>query len=112
MKRTCHASAVSLTENDATRMPVGFRSWRDTGIAWAAIGGVDVHKLQRRAGHDDINTTLAYVKEAEDRPKLHGRVFPTLPNELAWPSDWTSKGPIAWGKGPLVVPEEGVEPPT
>lgn len=75
-----------LLESSATRMPVGFRSWRDTGITWAAIDGVDLHKLQRRAGHDDVNTTLAYMKEAEDRAKLRGRVFPALPNSMVWPS--------------------------
>jgi hypothetical protein len=55
-------------------MPIGFRSWRDTGITWDAIEGVDVAKLQRRAGHDDIATTLAYVKEPRTaqapRPRL------------------------------------------
>ncbi|MBX3205486.1 MAG: tyrosine-type recombinase/integrase [Labilithrix sp.] len=101
-----------LTEDSATRMRVGFRSWRDTGITWSAIDGVDVHKLQRRAGHDDINTTLGYVKEAEDREKLHGKVFPALPNELVWPSVWPNeKASAGKSRGP-VVPEEGVEPPT
>jgi integrase len=101
-----------LTESSATRMPVGFRSWRDTGITWSAIDGVDIHKLQRRSGHDDVNTTLAYVKEAEDREKLCGRVFPALPNGLVWTTDWTSKGVTTRENRAPVVPEEGVEPPT
>jgi len=80
-----------LTVDNDTHMPIGFRSWRDTGITWTAIEGVDVSKLQRRAGHDDINTTLGYVKEAEDREKLRGRVFPTLPESLVCPSLWPSE---------------------
>jgi hypothetical protein len=36
-----------LTENSATTMHVGFRSWRDTGITWLALAGVDVAKMQR-----------------------------------------------------------------
>lgn len=67
-------------------MPIGFRSWRDTGITWAAIEGVSLQTLQRRAGHDDPKTTSGYVKEAEDRPKLRGRTFPMLPADLVWPS--------------------------
>lgn len=98
-----------LIEDSSTRMPVGFRSWRDTGITWAAIDGVDVHKLQRRAGHDDINTTLGYVKEAEDRDKLRGKAFPTLPNELVWTSDWTNRSASTRETRASVVPEEGVE---
>jgi integrase len=98
-----------LTEDTATRMPVGFRSWRDSGVTWAAIDGVDVHKLQRRAGHDDIATTAAYVKEAEDRGKLRGRVFPALPNDLVWPSVRPRNEATAREKKASGVPEEGVE---
>lgn len=101
-----------LIESSATRMPVGFRSWRDTGITWAAIDGVDLHKLQRRSGHDDVNTTLSYVKEAEDRAKLRGRVFPALPNGLVWPNVRPNEGHATPESKAPVVPEEGVEPPT
>jgi integrase len=48
-----------LTENTPTTMHVGFRSWRDTGITWLALAGVDVAKMQRRAGHDHITTRSA-----------------------------------------------------
>jgi integrase len=47
-----------LTEQSATTMKVNFRTWRDTGITWLALAGVDVAKMQRRAGHDTISTTL------------------------------------------------------
>jgi integrase len=43
-----------LTKNPPTTMHVGFRSWRDTGITRLALAGVDVAKMQRRAGHDRI----------------------------------------------------------
>ena len=46
-------------------MPFGFRGWRDTGITWACIASVDVAKIQARAGHDAITTTMGYVKAAE-----------------------------------------------
>jgi hypothetical protein len=37
-----------LTEQPATTMKVNFRSWRDTGITWLALAGVDVATMQRR----------------------------------------------------------------
>ncbi len=55
-----------LFENTATTMGVNFRSLRDSGITWLAISGVDLVKIQRRAGHDDPKTSLDYVKQAED----------------------------------------------
>src|SRR5262249_23518023 len=111
-RATAGVTHPRLTESSAPQMPIGFRSWRDTGITWAAIDGVDVYKLQRRAGHDSVETTGGYVKEAEDREKLRGRVFPTLPNELVWPNVWPNQGPRPLENRGRMVPEEGVEPPT
>jgi integrase len=107
-----------LTENTATTMHVGFRSWRDTGITWLALAGVDVAKMQRRAGHDNIATTIGYVKTAEDVAGAIGEPFPPLPVCLVSPdasdvtaaSDWTRKRyrslemPAKWAS------PEGVEP--
>jgi integrase len=64
-----------LTENTATTMHIGFRSWRDTGITWLALAGVDVAKMQRRAGHDHITTTMGYVKAVEDITGAIGGAF-------------------------------------
>lgn len=63
-------------------MMVGFRSWRDTGITWLALAGIDLAKMQRRAGHEDITTTMRYVKAAEDMSGTIGEPFPPLPSEL------------------------------
>jgi integrase len=75
-------SRARLTENTATTMHIGFRSLRDTGITWLALAGVDVAKMQRRAGHDDISTTMGYVKVAEDIGGKLGEPFPPLPASL------------------------------
>jgi hypothetical protein len=75
-----------LTENTPTTMHVGFRSWRDTGITWLALSGVDVVKMQRRAGHDNVSTTMGYVKSAEDIAGTIGTPFPELPESLVKPS--------------------------
>jgi hypothetical protein len=36
-------------------------------------------KIQRRAGHEDIDTTLGYIREAENRTAGFGTVFPRCP---------------------------------
>jgi hypothetical protein len=75
---------------------LNFRSWRDTGITWLAIAGVDATKMLRRAGHDTISTTLGYVKMAEDLTGTIGEPFPPLPPALvegAPPSDGPRGGP-------------------
>ena len=81
-----------LTEESATTMQVNFRSWRDTGITWLALSGVDVAKMQRRAGHDAISTTLGYVKMAEDLSGSIGQPFPPLPSALV-PTPPKGRGP-------------------
>ena len=71
-----------LTEQSATTMQINFRSCRDTGITWLALQGVDLAKMQRRAGHERIETTSGYVKAAEDLTGSIGEPFPRLPEEL------------------------------
>jgi hypothetical protein len=56
--RTAGVTHPRVFTDDATQMPIGFRSWRDTGITWLALASVDVIKMQRRAGHDTIQTTM------------------------------------------------------
>ena len=75
-------SRARLTEQTTTTRQIDFRSWRDTGITWLALAGVDVAKMQRRCGHDEISTTLGYVKMAEDFSGSIGEPFPPLPKAL------------------------------
>ena len=75
-----------LFEDTATHMPVNFRSCRDTGITWLALAGVEAARIQRRAGHDDFDTTLGYVKSAEDLSGRMGTPFPELPPEVCGPA--------------------------
>ncbi len=92
-----------LTENTATTMHVGFRSLRDTGITWLALAGVDVVKNQRRAGHDEISTTMGYVKVAEDIGGAIGEPFPPLPSSLVGPSGISSGGGLGQGLGQVTI---------
>jgi hypothetical protein len=80
-------------------MQINFRSWRDTGITWLALQGVDIAKMQRRAGHDSISTTLGYVKMAEDLTGSIGEPFPPLPKALVSGQDGPGGGGPSQPKG-------------
>ena len=79
--RSDAASALHLT---ATLLQVDFRLVPRHGHPhWlAALAGVGVDKMQRRAGHEDLSTTLGYVKMAEDLAGKVGTPFPPLPRDL------------------------------
>jgi hypothetical protein len=70
-----------LTEDTGDHDDGRLRSWRDTGMTWLALAGVDVAKMKRRAGHDDVSTTMGYVNSAEDISDTIGTPFPPLPTE-------------------------------
>jgi integrase len=68
-----------------TLRQVDFRSCRDTGITWLALAKVPLPAMQRRAGHEDIGQTNAYVKLGEDLSGGIGEPFPPLPASLLSP---------------------------
>lgn len=68
-----------LTRNTKSERHVVFRSWRDAGCTWSIVRGDDVVRVQRRAGHRIISTTMRYVVEAENRGASFGSPFPVLP---------------------------------
>jgi integrase len=64
---------------DKTRRRMRFHDTRATGITWRAVRGDDALKIMRAAGHKDVNTTMAYIREAEQLGGVaFGQVFPTL----------------------------------
>ena len=73
---------VELHKSTATHVMSNFRSGRDSGITWLALAGVDVTKVMRRAGHDHVQTTMGYVKLAEDLTGDLGMPFAALPESL------------------------------
>lgn len=80
------ASGVTRAELFATtptRKRITFHDLRATFCTWSAIRGDDPLKIRARAGHEDLETTMQYVRAAEvlDR-ELVGEVFPALPDSL------------------------------
>lgn len=98
-------TASRLLEDSAARMPVGFRSLRDSGITWLALAGVPIQHMQRRAGHDDMNTTMGYVKEAEDLSRGARRAFRPNPGPLEGPSH-TGNSRVCGGNRPTNWPKK------
>jgi integrase len=69
---------LRLLEDTATTMRVNFRSLRDSGITWEALAGTPIDRIQSRAGHEHIATTLGYVKAVEDLTGKFGTPFGPL----------------------------------
>ncbi len=118
LREHLHAAGMTrprLFTETATLLQVDFRSCRDTGITWLALAGVGVDKMQRRAGHEDLSTTLGYVKMAEDLAGKVGTPFPPLPRDLVTrlePGLGQGLGQVGarTSKTPMdPVPEEGIE---
>jgi integrase len=76
---------AALHATTSTHVQSNFRSCRDSGITWLAMTGIDSAKIVRRAGHDDHNTTMGYVKLAEDLTGNLGPPFGPLPEGLVSP---------------------------
>jgi integrase len=73
----------ALFEASATRKPLTWHDARATGITWLAVANLDATKIQRRAGHTTIETTMGYIREAESfAGQAFGTPFPPLPPEL------------------------------
>lgn len=73
---------ATLHVSSKTHVQANFRSCRDSGITWLAMTGLGVDKIMRRAGHDELGTTMGYVKLAEDLSGDLGEAFGPLPPAL------------------------------
>ncbi len=108
-RRHLEAAEVKRAElhaTTATHVRSNFRSWRDSGLTWLAMTGLGVDKISRRAGHDMIQTTMGYVKQAEDLTGDLGEPFAPLPAALV--KGTTDDGDDA--RRPLAAPPVGTIP--
>jgi hypothetical protein len=100
-----------LFAKTATLRQVDFQSLRDTGITWLALASVGVDSMKRRAGHEELETTLGYVKMAEDLAGRVGVPFSPLPTELLRPTIGPSNRSTQQDIGKLER-DTGLEPAT
>jgi integrase len=61
---------------------VVFHDLRATGATWMAIRGDEPMKVMQRCGHENIDTTMGYVRTAEALRVGFGEPFPPLPVAL------------------------------
>ena len=73
---------IELHRTTTTHVQSNFRSCRDSGLTWLALSGLGVDKIMRRAGHDNVQTSMGYVKQAEDLTGDLGTPFGALPASL------------------------------
>ncbi len=93
-----------LLRQSITERHVVFRSWRDAGCTWSIVRGDDVVRVQRRAGHRIIATTMRYVVEAENRGATFGTPFPKLPASLVGGAEIDPPGGCGLAQGLAQVP--------
>jgi integrase len=80
-----------LFANDLTRKQIRYYDCRATGLSWMAIRGDEPLRIMQRAGHEDFETTMGYVREAETFGAVSAP-FPELP-----PLDGPDEGFSEWG---------------
>lgn len=81
--RAAGVRRADLFAQDETRQPITVHCLRGTGITWEAVRGTEALKIQHRAGHRSFETTLQYIREAENLEEVaFGEPFPRLPEEL------------------------------
>jgi hypothetical protein len=90
---------AELFADDATRKNITFHDLRATDITWMAIRGDEPLKIMQRAGHEDFQTTMGYVREAENLAHAigPGDAFPPLPPALLVSQDESQESPSTWG---------------
>ena len=65
---------------DETRKQITWHDLRATTATWMAVRGDDPLKIMHRLGHTDLETTMIYVREAEQIVGAgFGEPFPALP---------------------------------
>jgi integrase len=71
-----------LHHTTPTSRPIRFHDLRATGVTWLAIRNDPPLEIQRRAGHQNFETTQKYIRLADALRAGFGTVFPSLPPEL------------------------------
>lgn len=70
---------LHVDPKDKTRKRMTWHDLRATGITWCAVRGDDPLRIMQRGGHEQFETTMGYVREADILREGFGEVFPPLP---------------------------------
>jgi integrase len=80
--RRAKVNRAELHASDATRKPLGWHDLRASCATWLAVRGEEPLKIMQRLGHRNFNTTMLYVREAEQLREGFGDPFPALPDSV------------------------------
>jgi integrase len=83
--RRAKVNRAELHASDSTRKPLGWHDLRASCATWLAVRGEEPLKIMQRLGHRNFNTTMLYVREAEQLREGFGDPFPVLPDSLLTP---------------------------
>lgn len=88
---------AELYRTTATSKQVTWHDLRATGATWMAIRGDEPQRIMARCGHENMATTMGYVREAESLNVPRHTVFPVLPAALNCPPE-LSEDHQTWGR--------------
>ena len=80
--RRAKVGRAELYASDVSRKPVGWHDLRASCATWLAVRGEEPLKIMQRLGHRNFNTTMLYVREAEQLRAGFGEPFGALPESL------------------------------
>lgn len=69
-------------QRSATRAPLTWHDLRGTWCTWRAIRGDEPMRILAEAGHEDMATTLKYIRLGDVLRPGYGAVFPAIPEAL------------------------------
>jgi integrase len=84
--RRAKLKRAELYASDETRKALGWHDLRATCATWLAVRGEEPLKIMQRLGHRNFNTTMLYVREAEQLREGFGEPFAALPAALLKPA--------------------------
>lgn len=110
LKRYCKLAGLTrqaIYADTLQEAPLTFHDLRATGITWhARQPNVDPFWIQQKAGHRNMDMTMAYIRKVQALPAEFGQPFPAVPavvlgalDAVAGPA--TSGGPTGTGEQPV-----------
>jgi integrase len=73
---------AELFVDDETHRQIRFYDLRSSGLTWRALRGDHAQAMHEASGHEDYNTTLTYVRDAQHLIGKVGEPFAPLPASL------------------------------
>jgi integrase len=87
---------AELFRTTATSKQITFHDCRSSGATWLAIRGTAPQMIMALCGHENMETTLGYIRLAAVLAESPSTVFPPIPPAVVLPQ-LLPQGPKSWG---------------